>query len=330
MQNLKTTGLIFFWNIGFHTYLFTLRQPQCQHIVKYMARKVLIIGGTRYFGKRLVQLCMDNKDEVTIATRGLTADSFGDTVERLHCDRMLYTEMQSTLKDRDWDIIFDQNCYSSDEAHIATRIFAGRVKKYIHTSTQSTYIKTGEVSEKDFDPYNYPIERGSRTDFDYGEAKRGAEAVFFQNASFPVAAVRFPIVLGVDDYTKRLEFHIDRIQQQKPIVIGNMNSMFSSITSEDAAKFLFWISTKKFIGPINACSPQALPISQVIKFIEEITGKKASITSSGEDADRTKFVGDESRHLSVKLAISEGFQFQDIKIWLPELIRAIYQRDHQT
>jgi nucleoside-diphosphate-sugar epimerase len=295
-----------------------------------MNRKILILGGTRYFGKRLVQLCLDNQDEVTIATRGNTPDSFGTKVERLKCDRMLYTEMQSTLKDRDWDLVYDQNCYSSDEAHIATRVFAGRVKKYIHTSTQSTYIKTGEVCEKDFDPYGYPIERGSRTDFDYGEAKRGAEALFFQNAAFPVAAVRFPIVLGLDDYTKRLEFHIDRVMQQKPIVIKNKNSKLSSIASEDAAKFLFWLGSKKFIGPINACSSESLPIVEVIKYIEEATGLSAVTSTSGEDVDTTMLVSDQSRYMNSKLAVAEGFQFQNIRIWLPELIRAIVQRDHRT
>ncbi|EKN66902.1 hypothetical protein BABA_13477 [Neobacillus bataviensis LMG 21833] len=40
---------------------------------------------------------------------------------------------------------------------------------------------------------------GDSTDFTYAEGKRQAEAVLFQQATFPVVAVRFPIVMGVDD-----------------------------------------------------------------------------------------------------------------------------------
>lgn len=38
-------------------------------------RRILILGGTRFFGKRLVErLLEDSKNEVTILTRGETSD----------------------------------------------------------------------------------------------------------------------------------------------------------------------------------------------------------------------------------------------------------------
>ena len=61
------------------------------------------------------------------------------------------------------------------------------------------------MCEKDFDPCNHPLEMGSRSDFNYAEGKRNAEAYYFQKSDFPVAAVRIPFVMGINDYTKRLE-----------------------------------------------------------------------------------------------------------------------------
>ncbi|MFB3162208.1 NAD-dependent epimerase/dehydratase family protein [Neobacillus sp. 179-J 1A1 HS] len=46
-------------------------------------KSALILGGTQFVGKRLVRLLIDEGVEVTVATRGLTADAFGNQVSRL-------------------------------------------------------------------------------------------------------------------------------------------------------------------------------------------------------------------------------------------------------
>lgn len=45
--------------------------------------KILVIGGTRYFGIHMVNKLLEQGHEVTIATRGKTPDSYGDKVERI-------------------------------------------------------------------------------------------------------------------------------------------------------------------------------------------------------------------------------------------------------
>lgn len=46
-------------------------------------KKILVFGGTRFFGKRLVESLLQAGHDVTIATRGLTVDPFGSTVKRV-------------------------------------------------------------------------------------------------------------------------------------------------------------------------------------------------------------------------------------------------------
>lgn len=46
-------------------------------------KKVLVLGGTRFFGKHLVEALLKDGHDVTIATRGITEDSFGGTVKDL-------------------------------------------------------------------------------------------------------------------------------------------------------------------------------------------------------------------------------------------------------
>eukprot|EP01034_Spumella_vulgaris_P024864 gene24864-31253_t len=52
-----------------------------------MHKNILVIGGTRHVGKLLVQKLLDAGHRVTLATRGRTADSFGDRVQRVRVDR---------------------------------------------------------------------------------------------------------------------------------------------------------------------------------------------------------------------------------------------------
>lgn len=186
-------------------------------------KKVLILGGTRFFGKRLVDhLIWEGKSEITIATRGQTEVDFGAEVKRIRMDRENPQSVAEVAQSDEWDIVYDNICYSPNEAKAACEAFAGRTKRYVLTSTLSVYGEPREgFVETDFDPYTYPLQYGNKEDFAYGEGKRLAEAVFFQTASFPVAAMRIPIVLGMDDYTRRLHFHIKHVQQGKPIGMPN-------------------------------------------------------------------------------------------------------------
>ena len=53
-----------------------------------MGKKVLILGGSRYFGKRLVQLlASEEQHQVTVATRGLTKVEFAGEVQQVVLDR---------------------------------------------------------------------------------------------------------------------------------------------------------------------------------------------------------------------------------------------------
>ncbi|WHY78443.1 NAD-dependent epimerase/dehydratase family protein [Neobacillus sp. WH10] len=60
----------------------------------------LILGGTQFVGKRLVQLLLAEGVEVTIATRGKTSDSFGDQVSRVKISRENAESQQQAFQDK--------------------------------------------------------------------------------------------------------------------------------------------------------------------------------------------------------------------------------------
>ncbi|MDI2587544.1 NAD-dependent epimerase/dehydratase family protein [Psychrobacillus sp. NEAU-3TGS] len=291
-------------------------------------RKALVLGGTRFFGVHLVEALLAKGFEVTIATRGNTQDPFSTRVNRIIVDRLNVVELKKQCGNETWDIIFDQICYSSQEAMDAIGVFQDKTKKYVFTSSKSVYdAGNGEVGyvEEDFDPWKHTIIQGPKEDFSYNEGKRQAEAVFFQKAPFPVVAVRFPIVLGLNDYTKRLHFHIEKIRNHEEIHLVNPEASIDFITEEEAGKFLAWIGLSEFTGPINALSNGKVKLSDLITTIEEKTQTSAIITSIPNETNVSPFNISASWLMDNEKARNLGFQFRDLEEWLPVLIEEILE-----
>lgn len=246
-------------------------------------KKVLVLGGTRFFGKHLVEALLQAGHDVTIATRGITEDSFGSAVKRLIVDREDEKQLAERLEDKSYDIVYDNLCYSSNAAKIICEVLQGKTKKYIMTSSMAVYEPAIGLLEENFNPYEYAITYGGRNDFNYSEGKRLAEAVLFQQATFPVVAVRFPVVIGENDYTKRLQFYVEHVVKQNPIVLNSLDGKLSFIHEKEAGEFLAWCGMENIEGPINACNNGAISMGEVIRFIEENSGTKALIQEAGDN-----------------------------------------------
>lgn len=279
--------------------------------------KVLVLGGTRFFGKALVNnLLMDNND-VTIATRGITKDDYGNKVNRIILDREDRNSIENALKDKDFDAIYDNICYSPNSAKKLLEVIKGKTKKYIVISSAAIYDFSKDVKEEDYDFSKNTVQYGERNDFSYSEGKRQVESYIFKENSFEIIAVRFPVVLGEDDYTKRLYFYVDKILNGKPMRIDNMNGKLSFINSKEAGKFLKWLKNINFTGPINACSEGYITIKEIIEYIEEKSNVKALIKEDGEVSPYNEIP---ELTLNTDIAKNFGYEFQPLKGYIFKLL----------
>jgi nucleoside-diphosphate-sugar epimerase len=283
--------------------------------------KVLILGGTRFVGKRLVHLLADQGHNVTVGSRGRTIVSFPGNVQRLKLDRASKDSLATALAHSQWDIVYDQICFSADDAASAVEILAGKTSRYVLCSSAAVYTNPLDVGEGAFDPSAYSIRSIERSGSSYAEGKRLAEAVIFQRASFPAAAVRFPIILGPDDYTKRLRVQIQRIAGNEPVNIENPDVEISLISSVEAAAFLAWLSGVPHTGPFNACSDGPVSLKTIVRFIEEATGHTAIVKRQPDTDPFSLFGKPVSATMNTGKARRCGFQFQQTRDWLPALVR---------
>ena len=208
---------------------------------------ILVLGGTRFFGRELVKHLVKSGHSVTVATRGIHEIPSVGLVKTLKVER---TDLVPSIVNQkeSWDIVYDQICYCSRDAQVATEAFSGKIGKLIMASSEAVYPDGYKVSEKEFKPRKYPLKMGIRSDFTYAEGKRNAEAYYVQNAKFEVVLVRIPYVLGTDDYTGRLKGLITAIGSEKMIKKPNLNAHISMIESADIGRILAEIGSLNILG----------------------------------------------------------------------------------
>ena len=233
---------------------------------------VLVIGGNRYVGKRLLTRLLAAGHRVTVLNRGSSPPPAG--VEHLRADRDDERSLAGALGSRVFDAVVDQVCYTPRQAAIARRVFSGRTRRYVMTSTVEVYEYEDSpalVREEAVDPATVTVDLelpwGEPTFLEahYGEGKRQAEAVFAAGgAALPYTAVRVAHVLGGDDdFTGRLAHYAERIRTGEPIAVPAVNRPATYVYVEEIARFLAWAAGEDFTGPVNAASSGVLSTEEL-------------------------------------------------------------------
>ena len=278
---------------------------------------ILVIGGTRFFGIPMIEELLKSGHDVTIATRGLSADSFGSRVKRLILDRTDAQSVRNALSGRHFDVIIDKLAYCSND--IKSVMDAADFDRYIQMSTTAVYDpKHINTMESDFDALAKELVWCGRQDFPYAEIKRQAECALWQQ--YPDRnwiAVRYPFVIGKDDYTKRLLFYVEHVMKSIPMFIDNPDCQMGFIRSDEAGKFLAFLAGKDFRGAVNGASEGTISVREILDFVEQKTGKKAIIEASGDPAP---YNGEPEYSINTDKAAALGFRFSRLRDWIYDLL----------
>jgi nucleoside-diphosphate-sugar epimerase len=280
-----------------------------------MTKNILVLGGTRFFGKHLVHTLLDQGMTVTIATRGKTADDFGTKVKRLVFDREDEASIKAVLTKESYDVIYDNIAYTSNDIEILMRHV--KTKRYIVTSSMSVYPQLhNDLVEADFDPQARPYQLVTFDQVNYAEGKRHVEEILSQKYSANSVFVRFPYVIGMDDYTKRFSFYIESVCQKKAMAIDNLDQQMSFIDSKEAGNFLAFLATSSFTGPINGAAKGTISLAEILAYVSSKTGLTPAFSDSGESG---KYNGTPEYSINVELADKIGFHFSSLSDWIYQL-----------
>ncbi|RVX46625.1 nucleoside-diphosphate-sugar epimerase [Nonomuraea polychroma] len=286
---------------------------------------VCVIGGNRYFGRRVIERLRDAGTDVTVINRGSSPAPEG--VRHLIADRDDEDGLREALADRSFDVVIDQVCYTPPQAAAARRVFAGRTRRYVMTSTIEVYSAldtNAPVTEDVIDLATLPVRMDlpwHEPDFveeHYGAGKAQAEAVFAREPVFDFVSVRTGHVMGGADFTGRLDHYTTRIRDGLPVVVHREPRPSSFINSREIADFLVWTAESSFTGPVNACSHGPFDVTYLCDTLSAAAGAGPVTYTTGRDTSPFSF--DRAYAMDNGRAVRLGFVFSHTADWLPHVI----------
>jgi 2'-hydroxyisoflavone reductase len=109
--------------------------------------RILILGGTQFIGRHIVEALLAAGHGVSILTRGVSPDELPPEVERLRGDRDQGAAGLRAIAARSWDACVDVSGYTPRQVRPSAELLRGRVGRYLFVSAVSVYG----------DPANRPV-----------------------------------------------------------------------------------------------------------------------------------------------------------------------------
>jgi 2'-hydroxyisoflavone reductase len=230
--------------------------------------KLLVLGGTRFLGRHLVDAALARGHDVTIFTRGVTPLSPGAAVRQLVGNRdPRVAPGLAALAAGEWDAAIDTSGYVPRCVKAAAEALAGRIGHYTFVSSLSVYADASRPGIDETAPVA-TLEDPSSEDVKahYGALKACCEeeirAVFRDRA----LVVRPGLIVGPFDPTDRFAYWVARFRRpgllgargEAALVPGPRDRPVQFIDARDLATWILDGVEAGRAGPFNACSPEGL------------------------------------------------------------------------
>ena len=289
--------------------------------------RILIVGGTRFFGIPMTEQLLRQGHSIVLATRGVRSNPFGDRVRHVAVNKTDGESVRQNLGAEHFDLVIDKVAYASND--VRSLLEHVRCTRYLQMSSCAVYPAAGmQIRETAFDAAAHPLIWMNRP-ADYAEGKRQAEraALEFMDAEH-CTFVRYPVVLGEHDYTGRLRFYAAHIAAKKPMCIRFPDAAAPYICEDEAGSFLAYLAEHPCAGAVNGSASGTVSQRGIITEMEKQLGISAILQEDGDPASYDGCAADCSYDCNKAKAI--GFRFSALHAWLPELIGLEISRTRGT
>lgn len=214
--------------------------------------KVLVIGGTRFFGRALVECLARDGAEVAVLSRRAPATQ---NVEWIEAER---TAGLARLRGRRFDAAVDALCYRKGDLAAVLEV----VDAPVHAVISTAWL--GAAPDPILEVTSNYLRGKQEVEVELMEARRQGRSC---------VAVRPPIMLGHGDHTGRLAFYCHRIASGGPVLAIDGGANVAQIAwHEDVATALAAALARP--GFADAAIREALPDEgrTVRRWIETLAG----------------------------------------------------------
>lgn len=238
--------------------------------------KLLILGGTRFLGRALVDAALSRGHEITLFNRNISNPGLYPSVEKITGDRKMDL---SGLQGRRWDAVIDTCGYEPADVRRSAKLLADAVDRYVFISTISVYA---DVSRPGVDE-NGPVELlppGAEETFaieHYGALKALCEQAAEQALPNRTLIIRPGLIVGPHDPTDRFTYWPVRVARGGRVLTpGRPEFLTQFIDVRDLAEWTIRMVEANQVGIYNATGPrQPLPLGQLLETCRAVSGSDA-------------------------------------------------------
>jgi 2'-hydroxyisoflavone reductase len=264
---------------------------------------VLVLGGTQFVGRHIVEALLAAGHRVSVLTRGRTPDELPGTVERLKGDRDEGAAGLEALAGRFWDACVDVSGYTPRQVRASAEALRDAVKRYVFVSTVSVYAEPGRHPVREDDPLLPAAARDVTqvTGETYGPLKVTCETIVQEVFGDCATILRPQIVAGPFDPTGRYTRWVDRVAAGGDFLApGDGSDFIQVIDARDLARFTVTVLDKSVPGVFNLAGPRLTWRAFVDVALE---------ATAGADA-RPVWV-------SAAALEAQGLGWGDLPVWIP-------------
>lgn len=252
--------------------------------------KTLVMGGSVFVGRHLVDRLHGAGHEVTVLNRGVTPVDLPEGVQRLVADRTDLAAMGRVLGGTEWDAVFDVSGFVMAAGGVDVEglldLFEGRTGRYVYVSSIMAYDQSlvGTVPWTEDMPTN---PSGPAT---YGGFKAVVEAALLgrgQKRDFPVTIVRPAAIYGPGNNIYDMETPMWlRLLQHRPVFLPHSGLVTCSYGHvEDLCDALVAVSTAEAAtGEVFNVTAVAVTTRHYVETLASIVGVDPRIVEIS-DAD---------------------------------------------
>ena len=239
---------------------------------------VLVLGGTQFIGKAIVEELLRRKHSVAIFHRGKTGAGLFPECTHILGDRNTDLAKADT---QEWDAIIDVSCYNPDQARAVTKL---RTKYIAFISTISVYNLSDPVVPMNEASAMQPAQEGTEvTATSYGPLKVRCEEVLAEAFPDRIGIVRPGIVFGPFDPTNRFPYWVSRLDRYDEVLIPDaFDQPVQGIDVFDLAEFTVEVTEKHLAGAWNAVGVPTT-FGAVIDEIRNQVGKEHHLVVASHD-----------------------------------------------
>lgn len=265
--------------------------------------KLLIIGGTRFLGRALVDEGLAAGHELTLFNRGQSNPELYPQVEQIHGDR---DGGLSVLGGRRWDAVIDTCGYVPRVVHASAEFLAESVEHYTFVSSLSVYSDPIPTDLDESGAVGTPADESVEeiTGETYGPLKALCELAASEAMNGRALHVRAGLIVGPHDQSDRFTYWPARVARGDEVLAPvGPDYRVQFIDVRDLARWILSAAESRLTGPYNVTGPQVpLPIGALLAVCRDVAGSDARFTWVSE----------------AFLLEHEVTPFTELPLWVPE------------